>query len=96
MAEAGSAVSKLGGPKSDVIAKFKTHEADTGSPEVQIALLTQRIEQLTKHFDTHVKDHGSRHGLLKMVGKRRRILDYLKSTDDKRYSGIIEKLNIRK
>jgi small subunit ribosomal protein S15 len=82
--------------KSDLIDSHKTHDGDTGSPEVQIALLSERIEYLTEHFKTHAKDHHSRQGLLKIVGKRRRLLDYLKSTDPDRYQGIIRKLGIRK
>lgn len=82
--------------KKDVIEKFKTHEKDTGSPEVQIALLTDRIVHLTEHFKTHVKDHHSRRGLLKLVGKRRRLLDYLKLKDVERYRTIIKELGIRK
>ena len=66
--------------KADVIEKFRTHESDTGSPEVQIALITERIAELTEHFKTHVKDHHSRRGLLKLVGQRRRLLDYLKKS----------------
>jgi len=82
--------------KKEIIEKFKGHEKDTGSPEVQIALLTDRIVHLTEHFKTHVKDHHSRRGLLKMVGKRRRLLDYLKSKDVERYRKIIKELGIRK
>jgi small subunit ribosomal protein S15 len=82
--------------KTDVITQFRTHGTDTGSPEVQIALLSNRITYLTEHFKTHAKDHHSRRGLLKLVGQRRRLLDYLKSTDVERYRTIIEKLGIRK
>jgi len=82
--------------KTALIETHKTHEGDTGSPEVQIALLSERIDYLTEHFKTHAKDHHSRQGLLKIVGKRRRLLDYLKSTDPQRYQGIIRKLGIRK
>lgn len=82
--------------KNELIAKFRTHNNDTGSADVQVALLTSRIEHLTKHFEAHVKDHSSRRGLLKMVGHRRRLLDYLKKTDTKRYTGILEQLNLRK
>ncbi len=85
-----------GQEKQAVIGKFRLHEGDTGSPEVQIALLTRRIEQLTDHFQSHKKDFGSRQGLLKMVGRRRRLLEYLKTTDSERYSKIIKELNIRK
>lgn len=82
--------------KADLIASFRTHETDTGSPEVQVALLTRTIEQLTEHFKVHKKDHHSRQGLLKMVGKRRRLLDYLKRKDVERYQKTIGKLGIRK
>ena len=82
--------------KTDLISQYRTHEEDTGSPEVQIALLSNRISYLTEHFKTHAKDHHSRRGLLKMVGRRRRLLDYLKKTDVERYRTIIDKLGIRK
>jgi small subunit ribosomal protein S15 len=82
--------------KAGVITDYRTHETDTGSPEVQIAILTRRIEHLTEHFKVHAKDHHSRQGLLKMVGKRRRLLDYLKHKDLNRYQTIIGRLNIRK
>jgi len=82
--------------KTDLISKFRTHESDTGSPEVQIALLTERIQHLTEHFKTHSKDHHSRRGLLKLVGQRRRLLDYLKGKDLERYRTTIERLGIRK
>jgi small subunit ribosomal protein S15 len=82
--------------KQDVIVKFKQHDGDTGSPEVQIALLTERISHLTEHFKTHAKDHHSRRGLLKLVGKRRRLLDYLKSKSVDRYRKLIDTLGIRK
>jgi len=82
--------------KTELIETFRTHESDTGSPEVQIALLTRRIEDLTEHFKTHRKDHHSRLGLMKMVGKRRRLLDYLKRKDLERYQRIIGRLGIRK
>ena len=82
--------------KLDVIEKYRTHEGDTGSPEVQIALLSERITQLTDHFKTHKKDHHSRRGLLKLVSQRRRQLDYLKRTDIERYRTLIQRLNIRK
>ena len=72
------------------------HEKDTGSADVQVALLTQRINQLTEHFKAHAKDHSSRRGLLKMVAKRRSLLDYLKRTQAERYTSLIEKLNLRK
>jgi small subunit ribosomal protein S15 len=76
--------------------QFRLHKTDTGSPEVQVALLSQRIEHLTGHFKTHVKDHHSRRGLLKLVGQRRRLLDYLKDSDFQRYQSLIERLGIRK
>ena len=82
--------------KRDVIEKYATHQGDTGSPEVQVALLTERINYLTEHFKTHSKDHHSRRGLLKLVGQRRRLLDYLKSEDVQRYKVLIEALGIRK
>jgi small subunit ribosomal protein S15 len=82
--------------KTDLIINFATHEGDTGSPEVQIALLSNRITYLTEHFKSHAKDHHSRRGLLKLVGRRRRLLDYLKKTDNDRYRSIIDKLGIRK
>ena len=82
--------------KTDLITSFRTHEGDTGSPEVQIALLSNRITYLTEHFKEHAKDHHSRRGLLKLVGRRRRLLDYLKKTDLERYRTIIDKLGIRK
>ncbi len=82
--------------KSQIINNFRTHESDTGSPEVQIALLTGRIQYLTEHFKTHNKDHHSRMGLLKLVGKRRRLLDYLKRKDIERYQKVITQLGIRK
>jgi small subunit ribosomal protein S15 len=82
--------------KSGIIQKFRKHETDTGSSEVQIALLTARIGYLTDHFKTHLKDHHSRRGLLKLVGTRRRLLDYLKRTDVDRYRKVIDDLGIRK
>jgi small subunit ribosomal protein S15 len=82
--------------KSDIITKFRTHDSDTGSPEVQIAILSERIGELTEHFKMHKKDHGSRRGLLMLVSKRRRLLDYLKKTDSDRYRDVIGKLGIRK
>ena len=80
----------------DIIAEFKTHDTDTGSPEVQIALLTERIQYLTEHFKSHKKDHHSRRGLLKLVGQRRRLLDYLKRRDVARYQSAITRLGISK
>jgi small subunit ribosomal protein S15 len=82
--------------KADVIHRFRTHQSDTGSPEVQIAILSERIGELTEHFKTHQKDHASRRGLLMMVSKRRRLLDYLKKYDTERYKDVIQKLGIRK
>ena len=82
--------------KKDVISKYQTHEGDTGSPEVQIALLTERIVHLTEHFKIHKHDHQSRRGLLMLVGKRRRLLDYLKAKDIERYRTVIKELGIRK
>ncbi|HEY5997970.1 MAG TPA: 30S ribosomal protein S15 [bacterium] len=82
--------------KTGVISTYRLHESDTGSPEVQVALLSERIKYLQEHFKTHTKDHHSRRGLLKMVGQRRRLLNYLKRADIKRYREIIERLGIRK
>ena len=82
--------------KTGIIGTYKTHDSDTGSPEVQVALLSERINYLTEHFKVHAKDHHSRRGLLRMVGMRRRLLDYLKETDLDRYKTVIEKLGIRK
>lgn len=81
--------------KKEIITKFQQHEGDTGSPEVQIALLTARIEYLTEHFKTHKKDHHSRRGLLKMVGQRRGLLNYLKNMDFNRYRNIVNQLGLR-
>jgi len=80
----------------EVVGTYQRHTTDTGSPEVQIALLTGRIEYLTEHFKLHRKDHHSRRGLLKLVGQRRRLLDYLKGRDFQRYKSVIERLGIRK
>src|ERR1035438_4688902 len=82
--------------KQSVVDAYRTHATDTGSPEVQIALLSERIGQLTEHFKTHQKDHGSRRGLLMMVSRRRGLLDYLKKYDSERYKTVISKLGIRK
>ena len=82
--------------KSDIISRFRTHDSDTGSPEVQIAILSERIGELTEHFKAHAKDHGSRRGLLMLVSKRRRLLDYLKTNDSDRYREVIGKLGLRK
>ncbi|MCM8710632.1 30S ribosomal protein S15 [Clostridium sp. SYSU_GA19001] len=82
--------------KQQIIEKFKRHEGDTGSPEVQIALLTDRINHLTEHLKVHKKDHHSRRGLLMMVGKRRGLLNYLENEDIERYRNIVEKLGLRR
>lgn len=82
--------------KKDIIDEFKLHENDTGSPEVQIALLSNRIKYLTDHFKVHKKDHHSRRGLLKLVGQRRRLLNYLKKRDVEKYRTVIKELGIRK
>ena len=82
--------------KESVIENYRLHGTDTGSPEVQIALLSSRITHLTEHFKTHPKDHHSRRGLLKMVSKRRRLLDYLKRTEYERYLSVIDRLGLRK
>ena len=82
--------------KSELIGQFRNHDTDTGSPEVQIAILSERITYLTDHFQTHNKDHHSRRGLLKMVSQRRRLLDYVRSQDVERYRKIISELGIRK
>ena len=82
--------------KTEVIRKFASHEGDTGSPEVQVALLTSRIAYLTDHFQSNAKDHHSRRGLLQMVGRRRRLLEYLRSEDADRYHKLIERLGLRK
>jgi small subunit ribosomal protein S15 len=82
--------------KTGIIGDYKKHDSDTGSPEVQVALLSERITYLTEHFKTHAKDHHSRRGLLKLVGQRRRLLDYVKSKDTERYADLIRRLGIRK
>ncbi|MCZ6670302.1 MAG: 30S ribosomal protein S15 [Acidobacteria bacterium] len=82
--------------KTGIIENFRHHNNDTGSPEVQVAILSQRIGELTEHLKIHKKDHHSRRGLLKMVGKRRKHLDYLKNVDFERYRGLIRKLGLRK
>jgi small subunit ribosomal protein S15 len=79
-----------------VVEQFRLHQTDTGSPEVQVALLSQRIDHLTGHFKIHLKDHHSRRGLLQLVGQRRRLLDYLKKSDFERYQSLIHRLGIRK
>jgi small subunit ribosomal protein S15 len=85
-----------GATKKEVIGKFKQHESDTGSPEVQVALLTARLEELSEHFKTHDKDHHSRRGLLRVVSQRRRLLDYLKRDDFERYNKLIQDLGLRR
>ncbi len=82
--------------RKGIIDSFKKHDTDTGSPEVQIALLSARIEYLTEHFKTHMKDHHSRRGLLKLVSQRRRLLDYVKKKDVERYRSVIQRLGLRK
>lgn len=82
--------------KTDIIQNYRTHDSDTGSPEVQVAILSDRISYLTDHFKSHAKDHHSRRGLLKLVGQRRRLLDYVKSKDTNRYAELIRRLGIRK
>jgi small subunit ribosomal protein S15 len=84
------------GRKAELIKTYATKSGDTGSPEVQVAILSERITNLTEHFKSHVKDNHSRRGLLKMVSQRRQLLDYLKRTDEARYKNIIEKLGIRR
>ena len=86
----------LSAPKSVLIEQFRTHVKDTGSPEVQIALLSERINYLTTHLKSHMKDHASRRGLIMMVNKRRRLLDYLNRRDPDRYREIVERLSLRK
>lgn len=81
--------------KNTIIGDYRTHEADTGSPEVQVALLTERINQLIEHLKTHIHDYGSRRGLLKLVGRRRRLLAYVKNKDTARYRSLIERLGLR-
>jgi small subunit ribosomal protein S15 len=82
--------------KTEVVQQYRQHEGDTGSPEVQIAILTNRITYLTEHFKLHKKDHHSRSGLLQLVGRRRRLLDYLRGVDDGRYRAVLDRLGIRK
>ena len=82
--------------KTEITKQYQLHSKDTGSADVQVAILTARINELTQHLQAHVKDHSSRRGLLKMVGERRRLLDYLSRTDTKRYGELIKKLNLRK
>jgi small subunit ribosomal protein S15 len=85
-----------GEAKSKIIAEFRVHKTDTGSPEVQVAVLSRRISELTEHFKTHKKDHHSRRGLLQMVARRRRLLDYLRATSPQRYQTLIQSLGIRR
>ena len=82
--------------KAELVGSYQVHESDTGSPEVQVALLSERISYLTEHFKIHAKDHHSRRGLLKIVGQRRRLLDYLKTKDSGRYADLIRRLGLRK
>ncbi len=82
--------------KKELVEEYRLHPTDTGSPEVQVALLSERIDYLTEHFKVHKKDHHSRRGLLKLVGQRRRLLDYLKRSDNQRYKSIIERLGLRR
>lgn len=89
-------MSLYGERKQEVIKKYKTHTEDTGSPEVQVALLSTRINDLSKHFEVNIKDHSSRHGLIKMVGQRRRLLNYLRGVSRDRYLKLIGELGIRK
>ena len=82
--------------KQEIIDRYRLHDADTGSPEVQVAILSERISYLTDHFKVHAKDHHSRRGLIKLVGQRRRLLNYLKNKDIERYRALIEQLGLRK
>jgi small subunit ribosomal protein S15 len=82
--------------KTDIIKSYKRHDSDTGSPDVQVAILTKRINDLTEHFKVHKKDHHSRRGLLMLVGQRRRLLNYIKDRDVKRYRELVQSLNLRK
>jgi small subunit ribosomal protein S15 len=84
------------GQTREIVEQYRQHASDTGSPEVQVALLSARISHLTEHFKTHVKDHHSRRGLLKLVGQRRRLLDYLRRRDFNRYKSVIERLGLRR
>ena len=89
-------VTEFESAKPDIVKKYRTHDKDTGSPEVQVALLTNRIAYLTEHFQSNAKDHHSRRGLLQMVGRRRRLLEYLRNEDPNRYHKLIESLGLRK
>jgi small subunit ribosomal protein S15 len=92
----GSTVALTKDRKTNLIEDYRQHESDTGSPEVQVAILSERITYLTEHFKTHAKDHHSRRGLLKLVGQRRRLLDYVKAKNTERYAHLIKRLGIRK
>jgi small subunit ribosomal protein S15 len=92
----GAAMALLKDAKTELIKQFQQHDKDSGSPEVQIAVLTNRITYLTEHFKTHKKDHHSRRGLLQLVGRRRRLLDYLRGVEEARYRAVIDRLGIRK
>lgn len=92
----GTIMALLKEAKTELIKQFQQHDKDSGSPEVQIAVLTNRITYLTEHFKTHKKDHHSRRGLLQLVGRRRRLLDYLRGVEEARYRTVIERLGIRK
>jgi len=92
----GTIMALLKETKTELIKQFQQHDTDSGSPEVQIAVLTNRITYLTEHFKTHKKDHHSRRGLLQLVGRRRRLLDYLRGVDETRYRAVIDRLGIRK
>ena len=92
----GSAMVLVKESKGEIISNYRLHDKDTGSPEVQVAILTERINYLTEHFKTHQQDHHSRRGLLKLVGQRRRLLDYVKRIEFRRYKELIERLGIRK
>ena len=89
-------MSITGTRKKELIEEYKTHEKDTGSPEVQVAILSERIRNLTEHFKTHVKDHHSRRGLLKMVGQRRRLLNYVRAINVERYRTLVQRLGLRR
>ena len=95
-AQRGKRSDRVGYPRAQIIAEYATHEGDTGSPEVQIAVLSERIANLTEHFKTHAHDHHSRRGLYLLIGKRRRLLDYLMKEDIERYRSIISRLGIRR
>src|SRR5213594_3298845 len=94
--ENGGRMEAAQGRTQEIVGQYRLHASDTGSPEVQVALLSARIGHLTEHFKTHVKDHHSRRGLLKLVGQRRRLLDYLRRRDFSRYKSLIERLGLRK